>query len=52
MDEGAVVAWPERYNYDELSAVQHAMNLKLQDQRAYWKSFVYAQPIVTCRSSA
>ncbi len=28
MDEGAVVAWPERYNPDELSAIQHAMNLR------------------------
>ncbi|HID23605.1 MAG TPA: hypothetical protein EYP14_14570, partial [Planctomycetaceae bacterium] len=28
MDEGAVVAWPQRYNPDELSAIQHAMNLR------------------------
>ena len=28
MDVGAVVAWPERFNEDELSAIQHAMNLK------------------------
>ena len=34
MDAGAVVAWPERYNHDELSAIQHAMNLKLQDEAA------------------
>ena len=27
MDEGAVAAWPERRNDDELSALQHAMNL-------------------------
>jgi hypothetical protein len=26
MDAGAKVAWPQRYNEDELSAVQHAMN--------------------------
>jgi hypothetical protein len=26
MDAGAVVAWPERYSADELSAIQHAMN--------------------------
>lgn len=31
MDEGAVVAWQDRYNPDELSALQHAMNLKLTD---------------------
>ena len=39
MDEGAEVAWPERYNHDELSAVQHAMNLKLQDERAFWAEY-------------
>ncbi len=35
MDEGAKVAWPVRYNHDELSAIQHAMNLKLQDEAAF-----------------
>ena len=39
MDEGAVVAWPERHNHDELSAVQHAMNLRLQDERAFWAEY-------------
>ena len=39
MDEGAVVAWPERFNHDELSAIQHAMNLKLQDERAFWAEY-------------
>jgi hypothetical protein len=29
MDAGAVVAWPERYEPDTLSAVQYAMNLKI-----------------------
>jgi len=29
MDAGARVAWAARYNPDEISAVQHAMNLKL-----------------------
>jgi hypothetical protein len=29
MDEGAKVAWPERHNSDELSAIQHAQNVKL-----------------------
>ena len=28
MDDGSRVAWPERYNEDELSAIQHAMNLR------------------------
>jgi len=35
MDEGAEVAWPQRYNEDELSALQHAMNLKLRDEEAF-----------------
>ncbi len=39
MDAGAVIAWPERYNHDELSAVQHAMNLRLQDERAFWAEY-------------
>jgi phage terminase large subunit GpA-like protein len=39
MDEGAEVAWPERYNYDELSAIQHAWNLRLQDERAFWAEY-------------
>ncbi len=30
MDAGAVVAWPERFHHDELSAVQHVMNLRLE----------------------
>jgi hypothetical protein len=29
MDEGAQAAWPARYNKGELSAIQHAFNLKL-----------------------
>ncbi|MFG0243639.1 MAG: terminase gpA endonuclease subunit [Phycisphaerales bacterium JB054] len=39
MDEGAVVAWAQRFNHDELSAVQHAMNLKLQDEAAFWAEY-------------
>jgi hypothetical protein len=39
MDEGAVIAWPERFNYDELSAIQHAMNLKLQDEAAFFAEY-------------
>jgi hypothetical protein len=35
MDAGAVVAWPERFNPDELSAIQHAMNLRLRDEAAF-----------------
>lgn len=37
MDAGAEVAWAERFNPgDEISAIQHAMNLKLTDEVAFW----------------
>ena len=39
MDEGAVVAWPARYAPGELSAVQHAMNLKIDDEAAFWAEY-------------
>ncbi len=39
MDAGAVIAWPARRNPDELSAIQHAMNLKLQDEAAFWAEY-------------
>lgn len=35
MDAGMTAAWPERKNPDEISAIQHAMNLKLRDPRAF-----------------
>lgn len=36
MDAGAVVTWPERFRPDELSAIQHAMNLKIRDEAAFY----------------
>ena len=39
MDRGALAAWPERFNYDEISAVQNAMNLLYQDERAFWAEY-------------
>lgn len=39
MDAGAEVAWLQRHNADELSAVQHAMNLLLQDEAAFWAEY-------------
>lgn len=39
LDEGALVAWPERFNQDEESAIQHAMNLKLQDEAAFFAEY-------------
>jgi hypothetical protein len=39
MDAGAVVAWAERFNHDEISAVQNAMNLKLRDETAFYAEY-------------
>ncbi|QDV62607.1 Phage terminase large subunit (GpA) [Crateriforma conspicua] len=39
MDAGADVSWAERFNHDELSAIQHAMNLKLQDESAFFAEY-------------
>lgn len=36
MSHGAIVAWPERYNPDELDGLQRAMNMFLQDKRAFF----------------
>ncbi len=36
MDAGGMVAWAARHYPDELSALQHAMNLKFQDERAFF----------------
>ena len=45
MDAGSVIAWPERFNPDELSALQHAMNLRLQDEAAFHAEY-QNQPIM------
>ena len=39
MDEGAVVAWEERFNSDELSAIQHAYNLRSRDENAFFAEY-------------
>lgn len=40
MDAGAVVAWEERYNRQtEISALQHAINLRLTDEVAFWAEY-------------
>lgn len=39
MDEGSDVSWEDRFNHDELSAIQHAMNLKLQDEAAFFAEY-------------
>jgi hypothetical protein len=35
MDAGAVVAWEQRFNEDEISAVQHCMNLKFANSAVF-----------------
>ena len=45
MDEGAIVAWPQRFNEDEVSAIQHAMNLRLRDEAAFFAEY-QNEPIV------
>ncbi len=39
MDLGSEVAWPERFNSDELSALQFAKNLELRDPAAFWAEY-------------
>lgn len=39
LDAGALIAWPERFHPDELSAIQHAMNLKLQNEAAFFAEY-------------
>lgn len=36
MDAGAQVSWPERHWEDELSGIQHAMNLRIRDEAAFY----------------
>jgi hypothetical protein len=39
MDAGAAVAWPERMEPGDISGIQHAMNLKLRDPRAFFAEY-------------
>lgn len=39
MDAGSLVSWEPRFNHDELSALQHAMNLKILDEYAFWAEY-------------
>ena len=39
MDAGAQVSWADRYNPDELSAIQHAMNLYFRDERSFQSEY-------------
>lgn len=39
MDAGSKVAWPQRHNEDEISAIQHAMNLMIRDEAAFFAEY-------------
>ena len=39
MDAGSKVSWPARYPDDCISALQHAMNLKLRDEAAFFAEY-------------
>lgn len=39
MDAGAEASWPERFEPDELSAVQRAMNLRIDDEESFWSEY-------------
>ena len=39
MDAGAVVAWKDRFEPDELSAVQNAMNIFLRDEESFFSEY-------------
>lgn len=39
MDAGSSVAWPERFNPSELSAIQNAMNLRIRNEFAFWAEY-------------
>ena len=39
MDEGAKAAWPARFNPDEASAIQHAMNLYFRDEYSFFAEY-------------
>jgi len=39
MDAGSEIAWASRFNHDELSALQHAMNLRLQNEAAFFAEY-------------
>src|SRR4051812_5311612 len=45
MDKGAKVAWAARKNDDELSAIQHAMNLKLDQGESAFASEYQNEPL-------
>ena len=51
MDEGARVAWPARRNDDELTALQHAYNLRIDRGESAFAAEFQNEPIVTASDS-
>ena len=39
MDDGCRAAWDERFNPDEISAIQNAMNLYFRNEEAFWAEY-------------
>ncbi len=52
MDAGAAVAWPARYNADELSAVQHVMNLRMDLGEEAFTAEYQNEPVVPAEEAA
>lgn len=50
MDAGCIPAWKERYNPDELSAVQNIMNLKIQNAQSFFSEY-QNEPLVEDEAS-
>jgi hypothetical protein len=44
LDAGASVSWPERFNSNEVSAIQSAMNLYCRDQSAFYSEYQNSPP--------
>lgn len=51
MDDGAIVAWPDRFNSDEISAIQHSWNLRLRNEATFFAEY-QNEPIVDDGRSA
>lgn len=39
MDEGCKATWPDRFNHDEVSSIQHAMNLYFLDKQMFMSEY-------------
>lgn len=49
MDLGAESAWPDRYNDGEISAIQHAMNLRFRDEQAFLSEYQNEPPEIDAK---